>query len=350
MIFLRHLILKLITVVLMLMIISLCGHWLMQQIPGSTSDLNNFESDNFSNQNEHAEVQPTIPLFYWSFIPKFSKEELSAPDKIPFSKKWPDWRWNGKQNIYHQWLFHSSISMRDSRPVYLKISEAISWTLMLQLPAVLLILFLGFWLAEWSVRTANKRLSNALTIILTAFHSIPSFWLASMLLILFSGKGFLNILPSSFISSENSKLFEFWTYKSYYLILPLIAIVLPSLSVVYNLIRNNIITNMQLPFWRRLMSIGIPVKDAIKQEIRPLSTIPILAWIASAIPLLISGSIIIENIFSIPGTGRLLLQSISYRDWPVVHGLMMTASLLTILGIQLANYIQSRVDPRIGMN
>ncbi|MEO6189167.1 MAG: ABC transporter permease [Saprospiraceae bacterium] len=291
--------------------------------------------------------KPFKPIFYWSVLPRFTKEEKLDPSSLPLSGILPVFKWNGIHNVYHEWLTQTSYSLRDSKDVSAKVFEAIQWTLVIQIPALILIFILGIYLAEWSVKSKNNNAGIRVTKILTAFHSVPVFWLASLLLIFFTGQGFLHIFPSSFVSADVVSPFEFWTTKIHYIILPLIAIVLPALAVIYNLARNNILSNMEKPFWKRTMSSGLSQNEAIKQEARPLAMIPLIAWIASAIPFLISGSIIIENIFSIPGTGRLLFQSIGFRDWPVVHALFMLASFLTILGIQIAELVQLKLDPRL---
>jgi len=139
----------------------------------------------------------------------------------------------------------------------------------------------------------------------------------------------------------------FWIAGPQYLILPVLSIVLPSLSVIYLLVRRQMMTRMEEPFWKRVIASGIGPDTGFARELRPLALIPLAAWVASAVPLLIAGSLIVENIFSIPGTGRLLYQSVAYRDWPVVHALVLLAAAMNIAGIALADLLQFWLDPRL---
>ncbi|NOT36486.1 MAG: ABC transporter permease [Saprospiraceae bacterium] len=337
---------RLLQAVLLIFFLSLIGFWIINNIPGSYEDFLKAEEYN-TEESENSGSPIQLPLFYFGIMPEFSDEEKKNPKDIHAYRYLPQFRWNGTRNQYHEWLSKSSYSLRDSKPVTKKILEASGWSIMFMLPAILLIFFLGLFLAEWSVRSQNKRAVTIVTQVLIFFHSIPAFWLASILLIFFAGVSFLNILPSSFVSSGANSPWEFWTTKLHYLILPLLSIVLPTLSVVYNLSRQKYLEQINTSSWVRMISAGLSVKEGLSKEVRPHVLILLLAWIASAIPLLIGGSIIIETIFAIPGTGRLLFQSITIRDWPVVHGLFLFSGALTILGILVSDILQRKFDPRI---
>ncbi|MEP7195515.1 MAG: ABC transporter permease [Saprospiraceae bacterium] len=335
--------------ILMLLFLSLIGHWIITNIPGSYNDFIQLENEATNSEQLQQKVISAKPLFYFGIMSEFSEEEKKNPSSIHWSKLMPNWKWNGLKNRYHEWLSGSGISMRDSKKVSDKVWDAISWTVIIQLPVLIIIFFMGLFLAEWSVRTKAQKLVEVITRILSIFHSIPIFWFANLLLIFFAGVSFLNILPSSFVHAEVNSPLEFWFGKSYYLILPIISLVLPSLAIVFNLTRISYLEHMDKLSWKRMLASGISKREGIIQEARPQAIIPLVAWFASAIPLLISGSIIIENIFSIPGTGRLLFQSIGYRDWPVVHALFMMSAIMTLLGIILAEILQMKLDPRINL-
>lgn len=328
----------------MTLAVALTGHWMISNIPGSYEDF--VKSENPEDASNYSDLQKTNKLFYFSFLPQFSNEEKLKPEELSWYQLLPHCKWNGTTNVFHQWLTKSSYSLRDSRLVREKVWEAIQWTLIVQLPALVLIFIVGVLLAEWSIRTQNKKMNSFVSKILTIFHSLPLFWLSSLLLVVFSSQGFLPILPSTMISADSNVPISYWFSNIHFIILPVVSITLPSIAVVYNLYRNSLYENKQKPLWGRAIGSGMSHQEVYKNELRPLAVIPLLGWMASAVPVLISGSIIIENIFSIPGTGRLLFQSIGYRDWPVVHGLIMVASILTMLGILLADWVQRLIDPK----
>ncbi|HMW38688.1 MAG: ABC transporter permease [Saprospiraceae bacterium] len=328
-----------------LMILSLVLHWMIRQIPGSYDDFIRSE-DPATVASGDAINKTLLPLFYFSVVPDFNTVQKEDPASLTIQDILPRFRWNASNNIFHRWLFNNSNSFRDGKSVSEKVTIALGWTLIIQLPALLLIIICGFTLAEWSLRTTKYKLAATVTQALTILHSMPAFWLANLLLIIFAG-GLFAILPSSLVMSDVRSPFQLWIKAPQYLILPVLCILLPSLSVIYQLVRRQMILRMEEPFWARLIASGISKKTGFRRELRPLVLIPLAAWFASAIPMLITGSLIIENIFSIPGTGRLLYQSIAFRDWPVAHALILLAAFMTILGIAVADLIQWVLDPRL---
>ena len=323
--------------------LSLIGLWIINLIPGSYEDFTQQEEIQMNPNNIEFRA---LPLFYFGYLPDSLKDAHSKPTLSSYLNYLPEWKWNGFSNQFHHWLTHESISLRDSNPVRLKIIDALQWSVILMLPAIIIIFFAGMFLTEWSVRTSHQQAVSILIKTLTFFHSIPVFWLASLLLLVFSSAHFLNLFPASIASADYQSPWELWGLKIYYLILPLISITLPALSVVFNLLRQRYLDLMNSYAWQRMIASGVSVIDGLRWEARPHAYLVMLAWMASAIPLLISGSIIIETIFSMPGTGRLLYYSITIRDWPVVHALYMIAATLTIIGFHIADYLQQRYDPR----
>jgi ABC-type dipeptide/oligopeptide/nickel transport system permease component len=102
-------------------------------------------------------------------------------------------------------------------------------------------------------------------------------------------------------------------------------------------------------FWTRAISTGQTKQSALWTEALPLAMIPLIAWLAGIFPALISGSLIIEQIFGIPGLGRLMYLSIYLRDWPVVQFIFMLAAFLTIAGFIITDILLQLVDPRLRM-
>ncbi len=316
--------------------------WMIEQIPGSYVDIIKAEDPN-DNSLVHTTNTKEIPLFYFSILP-LKVDPLISNETQSF---WPDPRWNGLNNKYHLWMTQSQYSVRDQRPVSSKIYEAFGWTMCVQLPAIILIFGLGIYLGFWSVKTSQKKLPQYLNFFLTGLHSVPVFWIASLLLLVFCNPNFIQLFPSTFISDQEMSPINIWFRQPQYLILPLISLVLPSLAILYNMTRQGLIDQQQKPFWFRALSVGLSQQNVLKKEVLPLALIPVLGWIASALPFLIGGSIVIETIFSIPGTGRLLFQSIYYRDWTVVQALFMWGVGMTILGMLLADVCQRVYDPRL---
>ena len=316
---------------------------MIRLIPGSYDEL--MEAEDIS-LNERASIQQIKePLFYFTIIPEKN-------DENDLNSILPVFKWNGLHNEFHQKLmsyctFNFGNSLIDGVAVSKKIATALPWSLILQIPAILLIIILSIWIAFRRIRFPDSILMKSIDSVLIWIHSIPGFWLATMLLLLFANPDVLHWFPSGFqmISSDNP--FSIWFYYPQYLILPLLCLILPALAYLVRLIKNGLEENLQKLFWKRALSTGLSYKQALYIEALPLALIPLIAWFAGIFPALISGSLIIEQIFSVPGLGRLMFLSISMRDWPVVQFLFLLGSALTILGFIISDLLLRLVDPRI---
>lgn len=327
---------------LLLFILLICL-WMVRLIPGSYDELMKSE-ENVTQQNENRNANP-IPLFYFSIIP----EKKTGDDLFSVM---PILQWNGLNNEYHQKLksyatLRFGKSLIDGVEVKDKFIHAFPWSLILQIPAIILVIVFSLWIALKRIQYPD---SSALRFIdngLIWLHSIPGFWLATMLLIFFANPDMLQWLPSGLqaVSSENP--FTLWFYYPQYLLLPLLCLVLPALAYLVRLIKNGLENSLQQLFWTRALSSGMSVQQALWKEAMPLAMIPMIAWFAGIFPALISGSLIIEQIFSIPGLGRLMYLSISMRDWPVVQFLFLFGSALTIIGFIVSDALLHYVDPRL---
>lgn len=329
----------------MWLFLAFVGLWLVENIPGSHDSFYQLENPQHPSQ---AVVEETtrLPLFYFSWF-----SDQLAMENTSWKKYLPHFSWNGRQCLFHRQLLlwvsgNFGNSYRDNRPVSQIIAERLPWTLALQIPAILIILFLAIRFAVWEVKKSHSLIATYVSNLFMAMHSIPGFWLASILLLFFASPDFLNWFPSNATDVSTSNLFVIWSQYPEYLVLPILSIVLPSLSYINRLIRNGLLDAMAKPFWKRAVSTGIAKNRIIQREALPMAMLPLMAWIAGILPWMFSGSLIVENIFSIPGIGRLMYQSIVMRDWPVSLGIFMIVSAATILGILLADLLMFRMDPR----
>jgi len=321
---------------LTLTVLSFLGLWVIDQIPGTAEDLGAEENTELIIKKENQ-----LPLFYFSVL-----KEKQEDQNIAWADFIPHFSWNANHNQYHQILTETSFSKKDSIPVYKKIFQALSWTLALQVPAVILIFLLSWFLAVWVIRRNSKKWTESVVGVLTLMHAVPVFWFGSMLILFFANPDFLNWLPSMYLGDASLGGFSAWVQQPSCFILPLITLVLPSLAILFLLSYGGLYSALHQRFWMRAYSFGIPFKEGLRNEIYPHAMIPILAWIATAIPFLMAGSLVVESIFSIPGVGRLMYQSVAGRDWPVAYWIFMVSAVFTLGGMMLADLIQWYLDPR----
>ncbi len=321
------------------LLLVLTGLWVISEIPGSHGDLS-------EESGESTDVKPLagLPVFYFGFLPDPPSDAASKPS---YHDLLPRFSWHGTSNLFHGFLFGENISLTDQRPVADKIREALSWTLAVQLPAVLIIFAAAWYLALWSVSANRRILGSRINMVLTALHAVPVFWLASLLLAFFANPDRWALFPGLYLEDRSLGRFSVWIHQPAYFVLPVLSMVLPSLSLLYLLSLRGFEEAMSGRFWTRALASGISRSGGIRSQIVPLALIPTLGWIGSAIPFLIGGSLVVETIFSIPGMGRLMYQSVHARDWPVAYSIFLLSAAFTLAGMLLSDLMQWLLDPRV---
>lgn len=318
------------------------GLWMISQIPGSYRDLSDLEPIE-NNVKEFSKAETSIPLFYFGVLSKLGRDKSL------------DLHWNGNQNLFHQTLSaylkldfgNSSI---DGVPVGEKFAQAFPWSLAVQLPAILILLLLGVFLSIESSLRGDRLWVRLADNLLLVFTSVPGFWMATLLLFFFANTAYLKWFPSGMQAINNHNPFYCWIRYPQYFVLPIICLVLPSLAYLIRILKAGLKENMDSLHWTRVLSSGVSSRRALFVDALPQASIPFTVWMAGILPAIFSGSVVIEQIFSIPGLGRLMYISIYTRDWPVVQFLFFFTAVLTVLGFMVSDIIIRYLDPRIKIN
>lgn len=296
-----------------------------------------------------AESHPSISSFYQQLINNKSKANHFIPRLS----------WHGSRNQFHGWITNIlsgdfGLSIVDGRSSSKKIKEALAWTLILNLGAIVLIFLIGIWIGTWSAFTKNKTLKKVLHSITYLFFAIPIFWLATILIVFFTTDDYgswtnwfapVGLLNSC--STSNILTCFFTNFK--YMILPLICLIIPSLAYLSRQMESSINDQRNKRYTLFLKSQGYSKKNIYYGYIVKNALSPIITLIGNAIPKLISGSLVIEIIFNIPGLGRLLYESIFANDWNVAFQLIFTSSVAIMLGYLLVDILYKIINPKINL-
>ena len=189
---------------------------------------------------------------------------------------------------------------------------------------------------------------NVTSLLIFVGYAIPGYALGSLLLLYFSVR--LDWLPmGGFISlqfyemSGWEKIFDLVKHS----ILPLICYLIGSFALVTLLLKNHLMDNLAADYIRTAIAKGVSFRRAVTGHAMRNSLIPIATTFGQNIVLLVSGSFLIESIFDIDGFGLLGLSAILDRDYPVVMGIVLLASLLLLIGNIISDILVALVDPRI---
>lgn len=263
----------------------------------------------------------------------------------------------GRNNQFHHWIsgFLSGdmgTSNVDNKSISTKIGEAIQWTLALSSMSLFGIFFFGFVMGEKLFLYRNKSISKVIESVLFLFDSLPSFFLGMLLIYLFASNVFsfsLNLFPTpGFIDINPSDSF-FYSLKKYFsaLILPVICIVIPSLAYLARLITEKFKDEFHKPYSFSSWKEGNTENIIVKKELRKNILLPLLSVLGMELPVIISGTVLIEILFNIPGMGRLMYQSIVMQDWSVIFTILVLTAVITISGKLISDILIKRVDQRI---
>ncbi len=284
------------------------------------------------------------------------QEILNTPTNI---RRWlPKIYWHGTNNQYHNWLINIlkgnlGTSLVDGRPVSAKIMDALRWTLLLNGIAIFLAYGIAITLGIFTAVRKNSRWDRWTTYLLFMLHSLPNFWIAILLIVFFTNPEFgMDWFPAYGLGDIpfHASYWQIVKIRAAHLILPIICITFPALAFISRQMRGAMINVLEKDYIRTAKAKGVPRKKIILKHAFRNALFPIITLFASILPAAISGSIVIEHIFSIPGMGRLMIKSINQQDWPVVFGILILASILTIIGLLIADLLYAWADPRVKLD
>lgn len=275
--------------------------------------------------------------------------QASGPSEIM-----PNIKWNGTRNQYHRWmtglLFQKPLtSLVDGRNAWSKVYDALKWTLLLNGFAFIISILLGVSIGIWSGKKDGTYAERLINGFLFALFAVPSFWLATVFIYLFSSGEWLSVFPSGGLGDyHNARNVpeKVWILTKH-LFLPVMCLALGALAFVSRQMKQSIQHEYLQPYVSMLRAQGISEKTILQKHVKRNALFPLITMMGGSIPALLSGSLIIEVIFSIPGMGRLMYNSILARDWPVVFPVLMLVAFVTIVSYILADIIYKWADPRV---
>jgi peptide/nickel transport system permease protein len=234
-------------------------------------------------------------------------------------------------------------SMASNQPVASMISERFGVTLELGLLAFLIALGFALPLSLLAVRKPSGIFDHLFATLSMISLSLPNYVLAILLVLLFSIH--LRVFPSiGFVPMEES---IFGNIRS--LTLPALSIGLPFYGLYSRLLRNDLMTQItSMDYVTTAVAKGLSEWRILIHHVFPNSLFGLLTLVGLNMGTLISGTVVIEQIFSLPGIGQLLLQGINLRDAELVQALVLIMAVITVLSSMCVDIIYTLLDPRVG--
>ncbi len=246
-------------------------------------------------------------------------------------------------------------SQIDGRPVSARIGEAIGWTLRLNGIAILLAFTISLVLGVLMARYVDSRADRIVSSLLFVLFAIPSFWLAMLCVVFLTTPEYgawTNLFPTGGVGTIPAGA-SFWEYlwiRSSHMTLPVFCLMSGTLAYLTRQMRGGMLRELRQDYIKLARAKGITEGRVHWYHALRNALFPMITLVGAAIPAAISGSVIIEVIFSIPGMGRLLFYSILASDWPVVYAMVLLAAMLTIIGYFISDILYYKADPRVKLS
>ncbi len=282
----------------------------------------------------------TITFFVMHFVPggPFASEKAVSPAvqaaleaKYGLDKPLMEQYWSYIVDIVTKFDFGPSLKQR-GRMVIDVMTDGLKTSFKLGVRAALWATIVGVVLGAIAALKRNTVLDRIIMVISTAFVSMPSFIMGSLLLLIFAVM--LKWLPANGETSKG-------------LILPIITLGLSPMAHIIRLTRSSMLDVLGQDYVRTAKAKGVAPWKIIFGHSLKNALIPVITYVGPMLAYIVTGSLVVEQIFAVPGIGRAFVQSIINRDYPLIMGTtIMLSSLIVIMNL-LSDILYKVVDPRI---
>jgi len=242
--------------------------------------------------------------------------------------------------------FNFGDSIKYGVPVIEVIQERLPWTLLLIAPAMILSAILGIVIGAYSAWNRGKSRDIQLLTGMLTLQAIPGFWIGMLFIAVFAVQlGWFPTYGAVSIAGVDST-FEYVVDVIMHLILPVTTITIATVGSNYLLTRSSMLESLGQDYITMAEAKGVKKKVLIFNHALRNALLPIYTHFTMSLGTLIGGSVVVESVFSYPGIGRLLYESVTARDFPMMQGVFLLITLGVILANLLADLTYPLIDPR----
>ena len=248
---------------------------------------------------------------------------------------------------YFLWLgriFHGNFgnSLMNNRPVLTQMLERLPATVILMGTSMLLGFLIAIVLGLYSGKNKNGILDKITSLFCYVGISIPTFWFGIMLIYLFSVH--LHILPSIGMHSDGDRSFGDLVL---HMVMPCAVLTFANASQYIRYLRSSTITEMSSDYVMVQKAYGMKESGILFRHVLKNAMLPVVTMMALQVSSMLSGAVLTESVFGVPGIGRLAVNAIETRDMPLLQGTVIFTTILIIAGNLVADLLYNVLDPRI---
>ena len=246
---------------------------------------------------------------------------------------------------YGEWLLgfftgDLGTSYNYKQPVWDLIGPKVLVTLCLSVLSFLLITVVSIPLGLWSARRAGGRLDGVRTSVNQLCMAVPPFFTGILLSWVFG------VMLHWFVPGNFPGLGHFGSALKY-LFFAAVAIAIPRIAMTVRMLRSTILSEMQKDYVRTAISRGNDRGGVLRRHVLKNALVPVVTFLAQTMAEIVAGSIVVEQVFAIPGLGRMLVTSISNWDYPTVQAIVVILAFWVVLAGTVADILNQRIDPRL---
>lgn len=288
-------------------------------------------------------LAPGGPLSQFALVPGMTQQQLAhiahemgLDRPLPFQY----WEWISRL-ITGDW----GRSYRDNQPVLAIIVGRLPATLELMLTAIAIAVALGVAVGVFGAVRRGSIFDALATVGAMVALSIPTFWFGLIVIYTFSLR--LGWLPAGSRSTVGDGSFADYAR---HLIAPSLVLALVEVAIWSRYMRGAMLEVISQDFVRTARAKGLSERAVMLRHAFRNALLPMIQLAGLELPTLLGGALVTETVFTWPGMGRLFLDSLGYRDYPVVMGILMVSAVLALLGSLLADLFSAAADPRIRLH
>ena len=235
------------------------------------------------------------------------------------------------------------VSYKYNMPVAGMILSKLPITVIMALISFGIMVLLSLSLGIYTAKHNGKRIDRCITVINQVLMSVPHFFMGIIITYVF-GLVLKIFVPGNYVSYEK----DFGAFLSY-IFFPCIAIAMPKIAMSVKLLKSSCVEEARKDYVRTAYSKGNNTSKVLYKHVLRNAMIPVVTFWGMTLADMLVGSIVTEQVFNVPGIGRILLTSISYRDYPVVQAIIVLISVVVIVTNFCVDMIYQWIDPRISV-
>lgn len=235
------------------------------------------------------------------------------------------------------------VSYKYNMPVAGMILSKLPITVIMALISFGIMVLLSLSLGIYTAKHNGKRIDRCITVINQVLMSVPHFFMGIIITYVF-GLVLKIFVPGNYVSYEK----DFGAFLSY-IFFPCIAIAMPKIAMSVKLLKSSCVEEARKDYVRTAYSKGNNTSKVLYKHVLRNAMIPVVTFWGMTLADMLVGSIVTEQVFNVPGIGRILLTSISYRDYPVVQAIIVLIAVVVIVTNFCVDMIYQWIDPRISV-